>query len=597
MMDMISTRPIQPETAAVGPIGPHEIARFLRFAWRRILAATLVAIVLGYGYVLVTPRTYTATAVVLFDPSSSPTLTQQSRWLESSVEMSTRIESQVEILKSAKLARAVIEKLRLADDPQFTRPASLSGRLAAMLRSLVSANSAGAVASRPGAPAADPEAVVPVLLHDMTVRRVGLSSILEVSFRAHNPDRAALVANTAASLYISLDLEQKSQVALHGTAWLKERLEELRKQAFEATSEVEQFKLKGGGGLASEYPVRLAELESIAQTYRRMYETLLSQVTDMQQRVSYPVGDARMVSLATPSRVATQPNTRIVLAFAGTLGVFISTLASLLQIALDHRVRTPEALVANGLACLGALDRLPPERKGKLKLETMLDPRVWKARLRALPPSQSHVGVSSRVEGRHLLQLLQIKTAIDASVASSGRCIGVVGIDKGAGATSLAVLLAARYAMSGRLTLLVDACSGEADLSRLLAPEADCGLSESLLAGRMRQDKLMEQAVPGLFVLATGRASLPVSPGELLASPATGLKFPHLSEGFDTVLVDLPPLSRSADASLIGPLLDAVVVIAESGVTRLPDLKSEVAALQANGARVVGTVLNKRVPA
>ncbi|MCL4765103.1 MAG: hypothetical protein KJZ80_02545 [Hyphomicrobiaceae bacterium] len=594
-MDMINIKPSLHDDVAAGSLGPHEIARFVRFAWRRVLAATLIAVALGYAYILMTPRTFMATAVVLYDPSTSPTLTQQSRWLESSVEMSTRIESQVEILKSANVARQVIEKLGLTNDTEFTAPPSLSARLRAAILSLAGAPSVGAERMGPGAPALDPELVVPGFLRDLAVRRVGLSSVLEVSFRAGDPVKAALIANTVARRYIGLDLEQKSQAALNRSEWLKARLEELRKQAFEATREVELFKLKGGGGLAAEYPVRLAELESIAQTYRRMYETLLSQVTDMQQRVSYPVGDARMVSPATPSRVTMQPNTRIVLAFAGTAGAFLSALIALLQLALDRRVRSPESLSADGLACLGALDRFPPRSRRTSMPKSMFAGAARKPRFRLSSAPPPLPAVSWRVESHHLLQLLQIKTAIDACVSSTGRSIGLVGVDKGAGASSLAMLLAGRYAMAGRRTLLVDACAGDADVSRLLAPNACGGLSETILTGRVRQDSLVAQQTPGLFVLANGRASLPVSPGELLGSPASSLKLPQLSEGFDTVLVDLPPLSRSADASLIGSLLDAVVVVAEHGVTQLPDLKSQIAAMQGTGARVIGVVLNKWV--
>jgi len=69
-----------------------------------------------------------------------------------------------------------------------------------------------------------------------------------------------------------------------------------------------------------------------------------------------------------------------------------------------------------------------------------------------------------------------------------------------------------------------------------------------------------------------------------------------LSQEYDTVLIDTPPVLSVTDAAALAPCVDGVVLVAKPGATRLRDLQRAYEQLRAGGARVLGVVLNELNP-
>ncbi len=65
----------------------------------------------------------------------------------------------------------------------------------------------------------------------MSVRRIGVTNIIEVKVRTADPERSARLANALAQAYIGDQLEAKYETTRRGGAWLQNRLNELRDQA------------------------------------------------------------------------------------------------------------------------------------------------------------------------------------------------------------------------------------------------------------------------------------------------------------------------------------------------------------------------------
>jgi Mrp family chromosome partitioning ATPase len=63
-------------------------------------------------------------------------------------------------------------------------------------------------------------------------------------------------------------------------------------------------------------------------------------------------------------------------------------------------------------------------------------------------------------------------------------------------------------------------------------------------------------------------------------------------ERFDHVVIDSPPASSFADASIIGSLVDGVVIVAHSNRSSRGVVRKVNQRLQAVGANVCGVVLN-----
>src|SRR6185312_4610380 len=95
---------------------------FLRRQYALIILCAILGLVASIGYLRVAVPTYTAHAKVLFGNPKAQFVQQQSLLAETPVDVA-EIESQVEILKSKAVAGAVIDQLKLAEDPDFRAPA------------------------------------------------------------------------------------------------------------------------------------------------------------------------------------------------------------------------------------------------------------------------------------------------------------------------------------------------------------------------------------------------------------------------------------------------------------------------------------------
>ena len=78
----------------------------------------------------------------------------------------------------------------------------------------------------------------------VTAKRVGLTYVIEVGFQSKSPGGAAKIANAVVEAYIRDQLDAKFQATGRATAWLGDRIAELKEQSAIADRAVEDFKQK-----------------------------------------------------------------------------------------------------------------------------------------------------------------------------------------------------------------------------------------------------------------------------------------------------------------------------------------------------------------
>src|SRR5262249_31219083 len=100
-----------------------------------------------------------------------------------------------------------------------------------------------------------------VFENSLQAKRVGMAYVIEVSFTAANPERAAQIANAVAETYLAQQLEAKYETTRFGRNGLAPRLTELRAQVSGAERAVIDYKIEkklvdgGSGRLMSEEQV------------------------------------------------------------------------------------------------------------------------------------------------------------------------------------------------------------------------------------------------------------------------------------------------------------------------------------------------------
>jgi succinoglycan biosynthesis transport protein ExoP len=238
----------------------------------------LLCLGLAGAYLLTAPKRYTGAAVLLIDSRKMQGLQTQTAGSSDSSIDSAMVDSQVEILRSETIATAVIKDLRLTESREFT---GQEGGLLSRISDLFS----GMFPESTPSDAQLLRAAIGRLMGNLTIKRVGLSYVIEISYQALSPDQAARVANAVAEKYIVDSLESKYQASRRAAVWLQDRLKELRVQASAAERAVVDYKAKNnivdaGGRLLTEQ--QLAEINSsltVARTQRAEAQAKLERIT------------------------------------------------------------------------------------------------------------------------------------------------------------------------------------------------------------------------------------------------------------------------------------------------------------------------------
>jgi len=229
---------VQHEQAIALPEETLELfVSFIRRQFPVIVFVTLLGMALGVVYLITTPPSYTAQAALIIDSRKVNLFQQQSVLGDIPIDTAS-VESQVEVLKSENVALSVIKDLHLAQDPEFIAP---SGGL---IGTVIGFISNPFESSEPASEFALARKAMRVFQDHLSVKRVGLSYVIDIAFRSLQPERAAQITNAVADAYIVDQLEAKYQATKRASVWLQARIRELRDQASAAERAVVEFKTK-----------------------------------------------------------------------------------------------------------------------------------------------------------------------------------------------------------------------------------------------------------------------------------------------------------------------------------------------------------------
>ena len=66
-----------------------------------------------------------------------------------------------------------------------------------------------------------------------------------------------------------------------------------------------------------------------------------------------------------------------------------------------------------------------------------------------------------------------------------------------------------------------------------------------------------------------------------------------LREDYDKIIIDTPPMTAVTDASIVGRIVDGVLIVFQAGATKTDGAKEIVKTLEANGSNILGGVLTR----
>lgn len=259
---------------------------------------------------------------------------------------------------------------------------------------------------------------------------------------------------------------------------------------------------------------------------------------------------------------------------------------------------------AEGLIGDGGLLALPPARDGQalvpvdsVVLDNLLeDHRAVTLTIHSVPcsaPTAPGLFITTAPQGPGADQVRLLASRLVEARQPPCRVVVVASWEPGAGRTTVAANLALALAESRRRTLLVDACGGDASLTRLLGlrPSAETALYRQLsdhMAGTAEGWTLYKVA-EALSVIPADTEARPMAP--MLSSVAFAEMVEQLQAVFDVLVFDSVAVSRVSDAVVLQQQADAVVPVVRRKRSRLPGLRELHRQLDAH--RLHGVVFNE----
>lgn len=305
-----------------------------------------------------------------------------------------------------------------------------------------------------------------------------------------------------------------------------------------------------------------------AASNRQIFDSLMQRTKETGIAGELRSSNIRVVDAAELPRRPVTPNVRnnlLVALFGGlTLGIGLAFFFEY----LDSNLKTPDDVKRHlGLPFFGMI----PALFDKSIVNPLMNNGV--------PPNFSE---SFRAVRTNLL----FSTTLD-----QGRSVVVTSTGPGEGKTLTACNLAVGLAQTGQRVLIMDADLRKPRVHAVFEKRQDPGLSNVIVGTSKSSESIHRTTVPTLWVMPAGK--MPPNPAELLGSKRFHDLMASVTQHFDWVVVDTPPVMAVTDSAVVAHLATGVLFVVGAEMTSRHAARRALEQLERGRAKFLGAVLNR----
>ncbi|MGY5393449.1 polysaccharide biosynthesis tyrosine autokinase [Acinetobacter sp. NigerLNRRAM0016] len=322
---------------------------------------------------------------------------------------------------------------------------------------------------------------------------------------------------------------------------------------------------------------RYLQLYREVEVKQQLYTTLLNSYQQLRIAKAGEIGNVRIVDTAVLPIEPIKPKKLLVLLLSIFVGGFIGVLVALMR----NMLRT-------GIKDSG-------------QIETELDLPVY-ATVPRSPIQESRINL---IKKKKHIPILAVKNSDDIAIESlrsmrtaihfalnnaRNNVIMISGPAPELGKSFVSTNLAVILAQSNKRVLLIDADLRRGYLHKYFHQDNQKGLAE-YLNGQQPLDQILKSTeVENLSVITRGKS--PANPSELLSTERFKLLVEQLSNQFDHIIIDTPPILAVTDGIIISQYAGVNLVIARYGKTQIKELELVVNRFEQASVKVTGIILN-----
>lgn len=377
----------------------------------------------------------------------------------------------------------------------------------------------------------------------------GQTEVIAVTATDTSPSRAALIANTYAKEFVSYETKNAVQTLTTVELQLESQINAIDSQ-LSAESGTPQ-------GTA------LGEQETV----------LKEQLAQLQVMGVETSGGVELVSPASVPTVPSSPKKTQNITLGLLAGLLLGITTALVVNQFDDAIGSKEEVerAAEDIPVMGVIPLV----------------RGWRNRKKPYVVT-SELPTSQAAEAyRSLRTSLQF-----AAQMSPTRLVLVTSPTASEGKSSTVSNLGVVLARAGLRVVLVSADLRRPRLASFFGLNESVGLTSIVIDDRSVTEALQEvEDVPGLSLLGAG--PLLPNPAELLSSPKALEIFRELSDRFDIVLIDSPPVLPVTDSVVLAQMTDLTLLVVSAGNTKIGQLARAREQLEQVAVERLGIVLNR----
>jgi succinoglycan biosynthesis transport protein ExoP len=338
---------------------------------------------------------------------------------------------------------------------------------------------------------------------------------------------------------------------------------------------------KGEFDALNAHSFQYQQLKREAEADKKLYDEMVTRIKEAGINASFQNSSIRLADPARASIKPVFPNVKLNVLLAAVFSLLLGVGAAVMQDVLDHTVRDPDVIARSlNTPVIGTLPSVNAWRR-------RLIPVALRGDSMALVMDGADAPAEGFAESIRTLRNSILLSDFDRRL----KTILVTSSSPAEGKSTTVAYLALSHAQQGKKTLLVDGDLRRPSIHRRFDMPSDLGLSNVLLGEIGWRDAVLP--VAGTENLEVIPAGPPLRRAADVVGSGMAALLDEMSQEYDLVLLDAPPLLGFAEPLQMSTAVDGVLIVARAGETSRKALSTVVATLNRLRANVVGLVLNE----